>query len=154
VIVRRRIGSLVRVADGCHGLVVALVLPLLLTVACTTRSGAASDAAMPAIPGQALPAANSDAVIVQIEDGQFDQTMYEQQTGDMQMIVRTSGGPYLFYIDDLVDKRELPEQGLTTISYSVSAPGRHTMHVALSTPTTASAAEASATLDVRPVGGR
>jgi hypothetical protein len=131
-----------------------LAVSLLAIVGCTTEEGGQSQVALPLATGQALPAENSNAIVVEISNGDFDHTLYEEQTGDCYLIVRTSGGPYLFYIDDLVDKRELPEQGETGIYFSVSAPGRHTIHAALSTPTNATASEATATLDVEPVGGR
>src|SRR5262249_5286481 len=93
-------------------------------------------------------------VVVHIANGQFDESVYEQQTGNMRLVLRTEGGPYLFSIDDLVQPRELPESGSTVVQYSTSAPGRDRMHAALSTSTDATATEATATLDVRPVGGR
>jgi hypothetical protein len=140
------------------GLCIALlVVTFTATVACTAgEEGAYSDAPVPYVGASPVVQIdeNMDALVIQISNGHFDRSLYEQQTGDMRLLVRTEGGPYLFSIDDLVDRRELPESGSTVILYSVSAPGRHTMHLALSTPTSATATEETATLDVRPVGGR
>jgi hypothetical protein len=126
------------------------------TVACTTREGAYSDVPVPYVGASPVVQIdeNMDALVIQISNGHFDHSLYEQQTGDMRLLLRTEGGPYLFSIDGLVGPRELPESGVTVILYSASAPGRHVMHLALSTPTSATATEETATLDVRPVGGR
>ena len=133
-----------------------IVIMLGAGVACTTRQGAYSDAPVPYVGASPVVQVdeNMDALVIQISNGHFDHSLYEQQTGDMRLLLRTEGGPYLFSIDELVGPRELPESGSTVILYSVSAPGRHTMHLALSTPTSATATEETATLDVRPVGGR
>src|SRR5215469_4445 len=128
-----------------------------LGVGCTTRQGAYSDVPGPLVTGEQnvqVDDENINAVVVHIANGQFDESVYEQQTGNMRLVLRTEGGPYLFSIDDLVQPRELPESRSTVVQYSTSAPGRHTMHAALSTSTDATATGATATLDVRPVGGR
>lgn len=91
---------------------------------------------------------------MQIVDGHFDSDIYTQLPGATRMIVKTQGGPYLFSIDDLVDRREVPANGEDVVLYSVSAPGRHTMRADISTTTSATAAQATAILDVRPVGSR
>jgi hypothetical protein len=136
--------------------ILGVALATSLGVGCTTRQGASSDVPGPLVTNEQsvqVDAENINAVVVHIANGQFDHNMYEQQTGNMRLVLSTEGGPYLFSIDGLVDPRELPASGSTVVQYSVSAPGQHTMHVALSTPTDATATEATATLDVRSVGG-
>ena len=135
-----------------------LLATLLLgaTLGCTTRQAAVSDAPLPMVSTSPVPqpGENIEALMVQIVDGHFDNDVYTQQPGATWLIVKTEGGPYLFSIDGLVDRRELPANATTVILYSVSDPGRHTMRADLSTTTTVAAAQATATLDVRPVGGR
>lgn len=133
-----------------------IAITMAATGACTTREGAYSEAPVPYVGASPVVQIdeNMDAVVIQVANGHFDRSLYEQQTGDMRLVLRTEGGPYLFSIDGLVGPRELPEMGTTVILYSASAPGRHIMHLALSTPTSATATEDTATLDVRPVGGR
>jgi hypothetical protein len=135
-----------------------LLLATLLVagVGCTTRRGAESDAPLPLVSTSPVPQPdeNIQALVVTIVDSRFDSDVYTQQTGATRMVVKTHGGPYLFSIDDLADRRELPASGTTEILYSISDPGRHTMRADLSTSTAAAATHATATLDVRPVGGR
>ena len=135
-----------------------LLAALLLAVGlgCTTRQAAVSDAPLPMVSTSPVPQPkeNIEALMVQIVDGHFDSDIYTQQPGATRLIVKTEGGPYLFSIDGLVDRRELPASGTTVILYSVSDPGRHTMRADVGTGSTAAATHATATLDVRPVGSR
>ena len=48
------------------------------------------------------------------------------------MLVISTGGPYLFDIEKLVDRRELPEYGSTVINYDTSTPGDFTIRAYLS----------------------
>jgi hypothetical protein len=105
-------------------------------------------------PVGAAPDKDLKDVPIQIANTAFERDIYEVQPGDVSLLIRTKGGPYLFRIDQLVDRRELPADSETRVLFNVTNPGRYTMHVALSTPTDASAQEATATLDVRPVGSR
>lgn len=45
----------------------------------------------------------------------------------MRVVLETRGGPYLFSIDGLVDRRELPDAGTTVVLVNVTAPGRYTI---------------------------
>lgn len=102
-----------------------------------------------AVPGQHL-----EDIIVQVTNSTLEHDIYETQPGDVSLVLRTHGGPYLFSIDQLVDRRELPANADTRILVNVSAPGRYTMRVALSTAADATTREATATLDLRAVGDR
>src|SRR5437667_12039250 len=90
-----------------------MIIILGASVACTTRQGAYSNAPVPYVGASPVVQVdeNMDAVVIQISNGHFDHSLYEQQTGDMRLLLRTEGGPYLFSIDELVGPRELPESG-------------------------------------------
>jgi hypothetical protein len=129
---------------------------LLMTAGCTTRKSATSEEPPPIVtlsPG-AVPDNNPQQIVIQVSNNQFERDIYECQPGDVTLVLRTSDGPYLFYVDRLVDRRELAANTETVVRFNVSDPGRYTMHLALSTPQSATATETTATLDVRPVGGR
>jgi len=72
------------------------------------------------------------------------------------MLVISAGGPgpYLFSIERLVDRRELPQNRDTVINYDTSTPGQFTMRAYLSTPDGTSSEVVTAVLDIAPVGGR
>lgn len=84
---------------------------------------------------------------VVIADGKFDHDRYAMQPGAMRLLVTTRGGPYTFMIDPLVTPRELPANATTEIGFTAPEPGDYTMK--LTGP-----AEATATLNVRPIGSR
>jgi hypothetical protein len=69
------------------------------------------------------------------------------------LLLITRGGPYLFGIDRLVNRRALPADTSTVIPYDLSSPGQSTMRACRSTTAGASPDLASAVLDVRTVGG-
>jgi hypothetical protein len=79
--------------------------------------------------------------------------IYEELPGATQMLVITSGGPYVFEIDHLVAQREVAANAQTVITYDLSAPGQYTMRAYQSTPAGTSAEFSSAVLEVRTVGG-
>jgi hypothetical protein len=129
---------------------------MLMFVGCTTESAPISDVQLPQVDNTpiAVPQQNDQTLRVTIIDGHFASTLYEEQAGATQLLVISVGGPYLFQIDNLVDRRELPADGGTAITYDVSAPGQYTMHAYTSTPSGPSPEVASAVLDVQTVGGR
>ena len=129
---------------------------MLMFVGCTTESAPISDVQLPQVDNTpiAVPQQNDQTLRVTIIDGHFASTLYEEQAGATQLLVISVGGPYLFQIDNLVDRRELPADGGTAITYDVSAPGQYTMHAYTSTPSGSSPEVASAVLDVQTVGGR
>ncbi|MDQ6880968.1 MAG: hypothetical protein M3150_02625 [Pseudomonadota bacterium] len=140
----------------CLGLVLAAIV--LVRLGCTTREGATNARPLPLAtidPQQPEPATDMQQIAIQISsDGRFDHDVDEAQSGDARLVLRTHGGPYLFSVDQLVDRRELPANRETAVVVRFTPPQRYTMHLALSTPATATATEATATLDVRPVGSR
>ena len=129
---------------------------MVLCLGCTTRSQPISDVQLPLVdtPSIAAPQQNDQTLRVTIADGHFASTVYAEQAGATQLLVISTGGPYLFEIDKLVGRRELPENGGTVINFDTSAPGRYTMHAYTSTPTGPGPEVASAVLDVQTVGGR
>jgi hypothetical protein len=129
---------------------------LLLFVGCTTESAPISDVQLPQVNQTpvAAPQQNDQTLRVTIIDGHFASTLYAEQPGATQLLVISVGGPYLFQIDNLVDRRELPADGGTAINYDVSAPGQYTMHAYTSTATGPGPEIANAVLDVQTVGGR
>ncbi len=102
----------------------------------------------------AAPQQNDQVLRIAILNGRFSSNVYEEQSGATQMIVLSTGGPYLFAIDRLVDRRELAADGATVIECDTSAPGEYTMHAYLSTPTGTGAEVATATLYITEVGSR
>jgi len=129
---------------------------MLMFVGCTTESAPISDVQLPQVDNTpiAVPQQSDQTLRVTIIDGHFASTLYEEQARATQLLVISVGGPYLFQIDNLVDRRELPADGGTAITYDVSAPGQYTMHAYTSTATGPSPEVASAVLDVQTVGGR
>jgi hypothetical protein len=129
---------------------------MLMLVGCTAESAPISDAQLPQVNSTpvAVPQQDNQTLRVTILDGHFASNIYAEQAGATQLLVISVGGPYLFQIDNLVDRRELPVDGETVVSYDVSAPGQYTMRAYTSTSTAPSPEVASAVLDVRTVGGR
>jgi hypothetical protein len=129
---------------------------MLMFVGCTTESAPISDVQLPQVNNTpvAAPQQDDQTLRVTIVDGHFASTLYKEQAGATQLLVISVGGPYLFQVDNLVDRRELPADGGTIINYEVSAPGQYTMHAYTSTPTGPGPDVASAVLDVQTVGGR
>jgi hypothetical protein len=129
---------------------------MLLLAACTARQGTVSDAGLPIVSETpvAVPQQNDQTLRVTIENGRFASTIYQEQTGATQLLVITLGGPYLFEIDNLVDRRELAANSRTVIDYDTSAPGQYTMRAYTSTSAGTSPDYAIAVLDVRTAGGR
>ena len=129
---------------------------MLALSACTKINTPISRGDVPVVgdPPVAAPQQNDQVLRVTILDGSFSSNVYEEQSGATQMIVISTGGPYLFAIDRLVDRRELAAEGATVIDYDTSAPGQYTMHAYRSTPSGPSAEVAIATLYITPVGGR
>jgi hypothetical protein len=128
---------------------------MLMFVGCTTESAPISDVQLPQVNNTpvAAPQQDDQTLRVTIVDGHFASTLYKEQAGATQLLVISVGGPYLFQVDNLVDRRELPADGGTIINYDVSAPGQYTMHAYTSTPTGPGPDVASAVLDVQTVGG-
>jgi hypothetical protein len=129
---------------------------MLMLVGCTTVSVPIRDIQVPQVyqTPVAAPQQNDQTLRVTISDGHFASNLYIEQAGATQLLVISVGGPYLFEIDNLVGRRELPADGETVINYDVSTPGQYTMHAYPSTATGPSPDGASAVLDVRTVGGR
>jgi hypothetical protein len=127
-----------------------------MLVGCTTESAPISDVQLPQVDNTpvAAPQQNDQTLRVTIVDGRFASTLYEEQAGATQLLVISVGGPYLFQIDNLVDRRELPADGGTDINFDASAPGQYTMHACTSTPTGPGPEVANAVLDIQMVGGR
>lgn len=98
-------------------------------------------------PGDAnkLPA-DIQKINIKIDNGHFDVDRYEMQTGAIQLVVTTMGGPYKLTVAN-VFAEDLPANGQKTIGVNIPDSGIHTM-------TLSGAAEGSAILDVRPVGGK
>jgi hypothetical protein len=134
-----------------------LVVTLMLVfVGCTKESAPISDVQLPQVDNTpiAVPLQNDQTLRVTIIDGHFASTLYDEQAGVTRLLVISVGGPYLFQIDNLVDRRELPADGGTDINFDASAPGQYTMHAYTSTPTGPGPEVASAVLDIQTVGGR
>jgi len=129
---------------------------MLMFVGCTKESAPISDVQPPQVNNTPVTAPQQDdqTLRVTIIDGHFASTVYDEQPGATQLLVISVGGPYLFQVDNLVDRRELPADGGTVIEYDASAPGEYTMHAYTSTATGPGPEVASAVLDVQPVGGR
>jgi hypothetical protein len=129
---------------------------MIMIVGCTTESAPVSGVQLPQVEDTPLapPQQDEQTLRVTIIDGQFASTIYAEQPGATQLLVISAGGPYLFQIDNLVDRRELPADGQTVINYDTSAPGQYTMHAYTSTPTGPSPEIANAVLEIQTVGGR
>jgi len=127
-----------------------------MLVGCTTESAPVSGVQLPQVENTPLapPQQNDQTLRVTIIDGQFASTIYAEQPGATQLLVISAGGPYLFQIDNLVGRRELPADGQTVINYDVSAPGQYMMRAYTSTPTGPSPEIANAVLEIQTVGGR
>jgi hypothetical protein len=102
----------------------------------------------------AAPQQNDQVLRVTILNGKFSSNAYEVQSGATQMLIISTGGPYLFEIEKLVQRSELAADGATVINMDTSAPGQYTMRAYLSTSDGTSAEVATATLYITPVGGR
>jgi hypothetical protein len=137
-------------------IVLAASLMLALLGACTTTNIPISTEQLPEVNATpvAAPQQNDQVLRDTILNGKFSSNSYEEQSGATQMLVISTGGPYLFEIDHLVDRRELVPDEATVINYDTSAPGEYTMHAYLSTPEGTSSEAATATLYITPVGGR
>lgn len=137
-------------------IVLALSLVLALAGACTRTNIPISTEQLTDVNATpvAPPQQNDQVLRVTILNGKFSSNSYEEQSGATQMLVISTGGPYLFEIDRLVDRRELAPDGATVINYDTSAPGEYTMRAYLSTPEGTSAEATTATLYITPVGGR
>ena len=100
----------------------------------------------------AAPQQNDQVLRVTILNGKFDSSIYSEQAGATQMLVISTEGPYLFEIDRLVDRRELPEYGGTVINYDATRPGEFTMRAYLSNTDGTSSVADTAVLRITPVG--
>ena len=134
---------------------IAIVILVGLLAGCT-RTG--SPIAQPQLPlgGNApadAPQQNDQVLRVTILNGKFDAGTYAEQSGATQLLVIATDGPYLFEIDRLVDRRELPAFGSTVVNYDTSTPGTYTMRAYLSTSDGTSAVADTAVLGIDPVGG-
>jgi hypothetical protein len=129
---------------------------MVMLVGCTKVSTPISNVQQPQVYDTpvAVPQENNQTLRVTIVDGHFASNLYVEQAGATQLLVISVGGPYLFEIDNLVGRRELPADGGTVINYEVSTPGQYSMHAYTSTATGPSPDGASAVLDVRTVAGR
>ena len=134
---------------------------VLLLTGCTTTNPPISGAQVPISGAQVpisnetpgtVPQQNEQLLRVTIMSGKFGSTVYSEQQGATRMLVITTGGPYLFEIDRLVDRREIPENGGTTINYDASTPGDYTIRAYLSTPDGTSPVADTATLRITAVG--
>jgi hypothetical protein len=115
----------------------SIVAALTLGMAgCTSTDGPVGGVQVPFVSATpvAAPQQDDQQLRVSIVNGKFDASIYSEQSGETQMLVSTAGGPYLFEISGLVDRRELPESGSTLINYETSAPGYYTIRAYLSTP--------------------
>jgi len=120
------------------------------------RVGTDRDVQLPQVNDTPVAAPQQDDQMLRVTviDGHFASTVYDEQAGATQLLVISVGGPYLFQVDNLVDRRELPADGGTVIQYDASTPGEYTMHAYTSTPTGPGPQVANAVLDVQTVGGR
>ena len=134
---------------------ISITALMTLVVGCTTRTEPISQAGLPMVTNTpvAAPQQVDQTLRVTIVDGRFAASTYEELPGATQMLVITSGGPYVFEIDQLVAQREIAADAQTVINYDVSAPGQYTMRVYRSTPTGTSPDFTSAILEIRTVGG-
>lgn len=87
---------------------------------------------------------------VTVAGGKFDHDIYTMQTGAVQMMVTTSGGPYKLTIAKLFAGHDLAANGKTTIGFTAPDSGQHTMSLTDANGT----ALGTAILDVRPIGGK
>ena len=129
---------------------------LALAAACTRTNIPISTGQLPEVNDTPVagPQQNDQVLRITILNGKFSSNSYEEQSGATQMLVISTGGPYLFEIDRLVDRRELAQDGATVINYDTSTPGQYTMHAYLSTPEGTSPEGATAVLYITPPGGR
>jgi hypothetical protein len=66
----------------------------------------------------------------------------------VQLVIHTTGGPYTFMVDKLVQSQELPADTTTTVGVNVATAGDYTMRL-----TGPREQEATAVLNVRAPGG-
>jgi hypothetical protein len=131
--------------------VISLVLGLIGSASCTERQP--STAGLPVVPSPLSipePSVPGDVqrVNINITDGHFESDIYTTQAGPSRLWVTTDGRAYTFGIDALVASRELPANATTQIGLTAPEPARFTMRLS------GGGTEFTATLDVRPVGGR
>lgn len=132
---------------------VVVLVPLI--AACARTNPPISQAQLP-LGGEApiaLPSQQNDqALRVTLQDGRLDSSVYSEQSGATQMIVISTDGPYVFQIDRLVERREIPAFGSAVIHMDTSAPGDFTIHAYRSSSDGSSSLADTAVLRVTPVG--
>ena len=134
---------------------IGFTLPVvLLTAACTSTNPPIVRDQLPLGSNTpvAPPQQNDQVLRVTILNGKFDASTYSEQPGATQMLVISVDGPYVFEIDNLVDRRELPDYGGTVINYDTSRPGTFTMRAYLSTSDGTNPVADTATLRITPPG--
>ncbi|MDQ2810251.1 MAG: hypothetical protein M3Z04_25530 [Chloroflexota bacterium] len=87
---------------------------------------------------------------VSVAAGKFEHDRYTMQTGAVQMVVTAAGGPYKLSIDKLFADHAIAATSKTTIGFNAPNAGLHTMTLTDQNGT----AQGTATLDVRPLGGK
>lgn len=130
----------------------ASVVLVVLLAGCTQVDPPAVQAQLP-LGGDApadAPQQNDQVMRVTLLDGKFDASLYEEQPGATQLLVISTGGPYLFEIDNLVDLRELPAYGGTVINVDASRPGDYMIRAYLSSSNGTSSAADTAVLRIVP----
>lgn len=129
-------------------LLAILVVGLLLACGDETENAREAEGKLPVTPGaiNELPT-DTQRLPVTIVNGAFDAERYAAQPGAIRLNVTTVGGPYTLSIGDLVPATELPANATTEVEFTAPEPGEHPMR--LTGP-----AEATALLNIRPVGGR
>ena len=110
-----------------------------------TRSGSDTDVAVSPEAENELPP-DIQRVEVTIDGGNFSAARYAVQTGPVQLVVTTRGGPYTLTIGSLVPATELPVDSTTPIGFTAPEAGDYQMTLA--------DGDGMATLNVRQPGTR
>lgn len=139
--------------------VVGLTVFLTFGAGCTERQGVTGAGPLP-VAGTAYPKpAGSDVAVaksppediqelrVGVAYGRFDSDRYSAQSRPTRIIITTQGGPYTLSIEGVSQPQPLAANTTTEVSLTLPNPGDYTMRLS-------GAAEATAVLNVRPVGGR
>ncbi len=131
-----------------------VILVLLASTSCAPDTQHATDtnnvpAAVNPSDANKLPT-DIQSLQISVAAGKFEHDRYTMQTGAVQMVVTTAGGPYKLSIDKLFVDHDIAASSKTTIGFNAPDAGIHTMTLTDQNGTT----PGTATLDIRAPGSK
>ena len=84
---------------------------------------------------------------VEIDNGAFENDLYEAQVGAVRMIVTAVGGPYTLQIDPIVPATEIKASQATEVEFNTAVADEYLMRLS------GNGASDTAMLNIRPPGG-